>query len=358
MNVEHRAIQVNITTNTIFKLLFTVAGVFVLFKIKGVLFLILVSIVIATFVDAVAHKLKRIGMPRLLSVILVFVFLILGLSAIIYAVVPTLFSELSHAVTQIAKYVPQENLQAIIDPNAFSSIDKFISTIGTEAPASQFASTTQALLSSASGAFYGTVQALFGSLTNFLLIIVISFYLSVQEKGIESFIRLVTPIKYEGYVIGLWNRSARKIARWIRGQMFSALIMSILTFIALYFLNVPYALLLSLIALVCGLIPFGMIFATIPAVLAGFSGGGFQLGLVVLLVYFLLQQLEGYVFIPLINQRTTGISPLMVILSLLIGGQLAGFWGLVLAMPVALFLLELMNDHEDRKASLRGEILE
>ena len=56
---------------------------------------------------------------------------------------------------------------------------------------------------------------------------------------------------------------------------------------------------------------------------------------------------------PLMNKKTTGISPLMVILALLIGGQLAGFWGLVLAMPISLFLLELMNDVETKKDLIR-----
>ena len=71
------------------------------------------------------------------------------------------------------------------------------------------------------------------------------------------------------------------------------------------------------------------------------------------LFYFLYQQLEGYILLPLVNKKMTGISPLMVILALLIGAKLAGFWGLLLAMPVALFLLEIMNDVENRKDSIR-----
>jgi predicted PurR-regulated permease PerM len=353
MSLDHKTIHVNITTGAIIRIiLFIILGV-LLYKLRSVLFLLLVSIVIATFVDAIARRLKRYRIPRTLSVVSVFLILIIALAAIVYAVVPTLFTEISHALTSLAKYVPQDKLKAIIDPNAIKSIDNFINTIGNQVPATQVASTTKALITNISGAFYGTVQTLFGSVANLVLILVLSFYLSIQEKGIEGFLKLIMPIKYEEYVVDLWNRSARKIALWIRGQMMLAVLMAIITFIVLYFLGVPYALILSLLTMVCELIPFGMIFATIPAVFVGFSSGGLELGLIVLLFYFLLQQLEGYVFVPLMNRRTTGISPLMVILALLIGAQLAGFWGLVLAMPISLFLLELMNDFETKKETLR-----
>ncbi len=353
MSFDHKTIHVNITTGAIIRIiLFILLGI-LLYKIRNLLFLLLVSIVIATFVDAIARRLKRYRFPRTLSVVLVFLIMLIGFAAMVYAIVPTLFTEISHALTALSKYVPQDKLKAIIDPNAIKSIDNFINTIGQQVPAQQVASTTKALINNVTGAFYGTIQTLFGSVANLMLVFVLSFYLSIQEKGIEGFLKLIMPIKYEQYVVDLWNRSARKIALWIRGQMLLAVIIATITFFVLYFLGVPYALILAILTMVCELIPFGMIFATIPAVLAGFSAGGMELGLIVLLFYFLLQQLEGYVLVPLMNRRTTGISPLMVILALLIGAQLAGFWGLVLAMPVSLLLLELMNDFETKKETLR-----
>ncbi len=353
MSLDHKTIHVNINTGTIIRIiLFIILGA-LLYTISNILFMLLVSIVLATFVDAIARKLKKYKVPRTMSVVTVFIFIIAALVGLTYAVVPTLFNELAYAFTALSKYVPQDKLKAIIDPNFINSVQSFINSIGGEVEPSQVASTTKALITNVTGAFYGTVQTLFGSVANLVLIIVLSFYLAIQEKGVENFLRLIMPLKYEEYVVDLWGRSSRKIALWLRGQMLLALLMSVITFSVLYILDVPYALLLSLLTLVCELIPFGMVFATIPAVLAGFSAGGFELGLIVLLIYFLLQQLEGYVFVPLMNKRTTGISPLMVILALLIGAKLAGFWGLVLAMPVSLFLLELMNDFENKKESLR-----
>lgn len=353
MNIDHKPVHVTITTNTILRIILLLCLGFLLFKIKDLLFILLVSIVVATFVDTIADKLKEYKIPRTLSVVVVFILLIVGLGALVYAVVPTLFGELSKALTNLSKYVPQDKLQAIIDPNLIKNINLFVNNIGTQMPVSQVATSTKALLTSFSGAFYGTVQTLFGSLANLVLMFVFSFYLSVQEGGIESFLKLIMPIKYETYIIGLWRRSSRKISLWIRGQMMMALLAALVTFAVLSILHVPYALILSLLTLVCELIPFGMMFATVPAVLVGFSTGGVQLGLIILLFYFLYQQLEGYVILPLMNRKMTGISPLMVILALLIGAKLAGFWGLILAMPVAIFILEIMNDVETKKDSIR-----
>ena len=353
MSTEGKNIHVSITTGTIVRIILFIILGFLLYKIKHLIFLLIVAIVIATFADAVANKLRKYKVNRTLGVVIVFIILLLGMAAITYAVVPTLFNELTHALTQLSRYVPQDKLKALIDPNAIKNINNFVNTIGNEVPVSQVATSTKALINSVSGAFYGTVQTLFGSLTNLIVIFVLAFYLSIQEKGIENFLKLIMPLKYEEYVVDLWNRSARKIAHWIRGQMVLAVMMAIITFAFLYLMGVQYALILSILTLVCELIPFGMIFATIPAVLAGFTTGGFQMGLIVLGFYILLQQIEAYVFVPLINKRTTGISPLMVILALLIGAELAGFWGLVLAMPVSLFVLEFMNDTHTKKEELR-----
>ena len=126
MTNEGKSINVTVTTSTILRVILFIALGFLLFKIKDILFLLLVSIVIASFIDAVADKLKKYKIPRTLTVITVFVLLILIFAAIVYAVVPTLFSQITAAINNLAKYVPQDKLQAIIDPNLVKNIDSFV----------------------------------------------------------------------------------------------------------------------------------------------------------------------------------------------------------------------------------------
>lgn len=356
MSIDTKSFQINITTGSIIRvILFVILG-FLLYTVRNLLFLLLVSIVIATFVDAVAFKMKRFKMPRLLNVIIVFAFMMLALLGIMYAVIPTLFTELFNAVNNLSTYLSEDQINSILGSKG-NGITAFFDNFLGSSDVYSLSSQTEGFISNLPQTFFGLIQVIFGGLANIFLIVVLSFYLAINENGIENFLELVTPVKHEEYIKNLWKRTSRKIASWIRGQMFSAFIIGVVTFIGLKIFGVPYALLLSLLTFVAGLIPYGTVFATIPAILAGLSHSGLNLGLIVLLFYFLLQQFENYILLPLINKKTTGISPIMVILSLLIGAKLAGFWGLLLAMPVSVFLLEIMNDFEDNKRHKR-KILE
>ena len=166
--------------------------------------------------------------------------------------------------------------------------------------------------------------------------------------------RIIVPAKYEDYAVDLWNRSQRKIALWVRGQLLLGLLIGVLTYLGLSILGVRYALLLGLTAAIFELVPFGIVLASIPAVGFAYLDGGFTLAFMTAGFYIIIQQFEGYLIQPLVVKKAVGVSPLVVILSVLIGLQLAGFWGLVLAVPVAVSLLEFLSDIEKKKILARS----
>jgi predicted PurR-regulated permease PerM len=194
-----------------------------------------------------------------------------------------------------------------------------------------------------------TVGVFFGGLLNFLLVIIISFYLAIQDRGVEQFLRIVTPITHEAYVLDVWQRSRIKIASWFRGQLLSACIQALLTYVGLLIIGVPYAFMLSLVTLVLSLIPFGIILATVPAGIFAFLAGGMPMLLLVMALYFVLEQFESYVLQPIIIKRVTGVPSVIVLIALVVGAQLAGILGILLSVPVAVLLLELINDAEKRR---------
>ena len=190
---------------------------------------------------------------------------------------------------------------------------------------------------------------------NLLLIFIVSFYLSITEKGIESFLRIVTPDVHKEYLVGLWQRTERKIGLWVQGQMLMGIIVGVLAYLGLTIIGVKYSLVLALIVMIAELVPFGLVIATIPAILFAYLDGGVALSAVTLGFYLILGQFETYLIYPLIVKRATGISPLVVILSVLIGGELAGIWGVFLAVPVAVCLLEFFDDFEKKKTNDRKQ---
>ena len=119
-------------------------------------------------------------------------------------------------------------------------------------------------------------------------------------------------------------------------------------------MGIEYALLLALIAGITQIVPYGIWVALVPALSFSYLAGGTNVALTVFAVYMIIHQFESFLFTPLLINKVVGLSPLVVILSLLIGFELAGFWGIILAIPVAVVLMEYMSDLEKQKINIKN----
>ncbi len=323
-----------------------IAAAVILFIIKDILLLILVAIVIASFVEAGVKLFKSIGIGRTLSVPIIFMAVIFIVAGIFYTFVPIIIRELSGVITSLLSYIPNS---APISGESIQGATSFISSLTHHASLTDVLASlknSSASLSQGITTFIGTT---FGTVLDVVLVVVMAFYLSIQEKGIDSFLRILTPLKHEHYVVNLWNRTQHKIGLWFKGQLLLGLIVGAIAVVVLALLGVQYSFLIGLISGIAELIPFGIIFAAIPAILFAVIDGGFLLAVKVLIFYIVVQQIENYVLSPVVAHRTVGIPPLVVLLSFLIGITVAGFWGAIIAIPVAVFILEYLSDVEKQK---------
>ncbi|TSC68058.1 MAG: hypothetical protein G01um101472_175 [Parcubacteria group bacterium Gr01-1014_72] len=194
------------------------------------------------------------------------------------------------------------------------------------------------------------MSTIFGGVLSFVLIIVLSFYLAVQEDGVTNFLRIVAPIQHQRYIIDLWKRSQRKIGLWLQGQLLLGLIVGILVYLGLTVLGIKNALLLAILAGFFEIIPvFGPILASIPGIIIGFADGGVTSGFLVIGLYLIIQQFENHLIYPLVVRKVVGVSPILVILGLVVGGKLAGFLGILLSVPIAAALMEYFSDVQRSK---------
>jgi predicted PurR-regulated permease PerM len=209
-------------------------------------------------------------------------------------------------------------------------------------------------ISSLSQGFVETLSLVFGGVLSSILIIVLSFYLAVQEDGVGAFLQFVLPDKHEKYIIGLWKRVQAKIGLWMQGQLILALVVGLLVYLVLTIfgqtLHVGNPLLLAFLAAVFEIIPlFGPILSAIPAVAASYTDGTVTTALVVIGIYLIIHQLENNLIYPLVVKKIIGVPPILVILALIVGFKLAGFLGLVLSVPLATTLMEYFNDLQKNK---------
>ena len=139
----------------------------------------------------------------------------------------------------------------------------------------------------------------------------------------------------------------------MQGQMLLGLLIGVFVYLGLSIFGIKYALLLAILAAIFEIIPvFGPILAAVPAVLLAFSEG-YALGLFILGFYIIIQQFENHLIYPLVVRKIVGIPPILVILSLIIGGQLFGLLGMFISVPVATVLMEVLSDHERKKLAGR-----
>jgi predicted PurR-regulated permease PerM len=198
------------------------------------------------------------------------------------------------------------------------------------------------------------VTSVFGGLYSFFAILVISFYLSVTRKGIDSFLGAVIPDKYEAYVIDLWKRSEAKVGRWLQGQLLLCLFVGLVVYVGLSIMGIKYALLLGLMAMILEIVPVvGPVIAAIPAVFFGFIEAP-AMGFWMIVFYIVVQQIESNILVPIVLGKTIGLNPIVVLIALLVGNQLAGIPGMILSVPVSTILVEIFNDMSKQKESRRS----
>ncbi|PIZ86487.1 hypothetical protein COX94_00030 [Candidatus Nomurabacteria bacterium CG_4_10_14_0_2_um_filter_33_9] len=345
--------SISINTSTIIRFFLVAIGFFLLWFLRDLLLVILTAIIIASFVESAVPHFKKIKINRVFGVVIIYISSILFLAFLFYLFAPLLITELYNFSVFLSSYLPDSSIVNYFKNDAFGGAKDIINNLSHSLSLTNLLDTSKAFVTNLSGGFFQTLSVAFGSVFNVILIVLISFYLSIQEKGIEKFLRIILPVEYEEYAVDLWERSRRKIALWMKGQMLLGILITILTYLMLSIMGIQYALLLSIIAGVMELVPYGILVALVPAISFSYLSGGISTALMVGGAYIILHQFEVFLFAPLVIKSVVGLSPLVVIIAALVGFELGGFWGLVLAIPVAVFIIELMSDLEKKKISSR-----
>lgn len=342
---------ISISTGTIVRAVLVLITLYLAWLLRDLILVILTSIVIASFVESAIPYFKKIGIGRVFGVVIIYVISISFLATLFYLFAPLLVTEIYNFATFISGYAPGIDFLNYFNNQAFSGAKDIVANLSSGLSVTNLLSTSKAFIENLSGGFFTTLSVAFGSIFNVVLIVIISFYLSIQEKGIENFLRIILPLKYEEYVVDLWERTRKKIALWMRGQALLGILVAILTYLVLAIMGIQYAFLLALIAGIMELIPYGILIALVPAVSFSYLSGGTTDALMVLGAYFIIHQFEVYLFSPLIIKKVTGLSPFIMILAVLVGFELGGFWGIILSIPGAMLFMEIMNDMEKHKTA-------
>lgn len=344
---DHGHIHVEINTGTIVRAVLVILFFVLLYLLKDVFIIFLFAIIIASAISPFANWLEEKGFPRLLGVLVLFLIVLALVGFLLSLIVPFISQEVNQLLTtlpetlsKISTSLEQAQAGAPQYLDFVSEIQNILETLST-------------YLQQSAQSIVGLVVSIFGGVTSFIAIVIISFYLSVTKNGIQNFLGSIIPEKYEAYAIGLWKRSETKVGRWLQGQLLLGLVVGLVVYVGLSLMGIKYALIFALLAAVLEIVPIvGPVLAAIPPVFLAFLQAP-SLGLWVILFYVVVQQLENHVLVPLVLGKTIGLNPVVIIISLLMGQQLAGIPGMILSVPVATVIVELLDDFARHKESRR-----
>ncbi|MEJ0053631.1 MAG: AI-2E family transporter [bacterium] len=325
--------SITITPGTMLMALVIAAGAYALWTLKGLVLLLITAVVLASAIRPGVHFFMRYRFPRVLAVLAMYLIVFGAVFIVLFFFFPPILDEAGGFFSSVPHYLESVNLPASLTDQGGGG-----NVLG------ELLALRDGLAAGSQGAI-NLLAAFFGGAFSLFLVIVLSFYFSVQESGVEDFIRLITPVSKEQYVVGLWRRSQQKIGLWMQGQLLMSLLAGILVYLGLLILGVPYALLLGIFTAMCEIIPvFGSFIAAVPAIVVAWTFGGTPLAFIVAGLFVVVNQFEANLIYPLVVKKIIGVPPLLVIVALIAGGELAGFLGVFLSVPLAAILQEFVSD--------------
>ena len=315
--------------------------VVLLFMVREIVGVLIFAIIISSALEPLLGYLEKKKIPRLLSLIGVYILFFVFFAALIYIVLPLMLDQLKNFGDNYPTYFGKiEEAAGTITfiPGLSTNLHDLLNQLTGQIPS--FTS----LISYAS--------SIFGGIISFIVVLVVSFYLSLSRGALDGFLSSVMPPQFEAYVHGLWIRAQKKMGRWLQAQLLLSIFIFVVVGIGLWILGVEYAFLIAIIAGMLEIVPFvGPIVAAGLAILLALSQSAI-LGVWVLIFFIAIQQLENHVLVPLLIKKLVGLNPVTIILAILVGAKLGGVLGMLLAVPLAAVVDEFFDDLAKRKASV------
>lgn len=307
----YRKIEISIQT-----VLFTAAffaAAWVLFQIKEILVLVFISFLLMTAIYPMVFWLAKRRIPRAISTVVIYIVVFGALGLVIGSSIPALVTQSTKLVATLpgatAKVLPYWNID-------------FQTLTGQIAPLS--------------ANVLSVTLGIFSNIFTTFTVLLITFYLIVERHHTES-----TLVEFLGISIGkrvtdILRAIEKRLGSWVRGELLLMTFIGVLTYVGLTLLHVEFALPLALIAGLLEIVPMiGPIISAIPAVLVGLTVSP-VFALTIVALYVLVQQIENNVLVPIVMKKSVGLSPIVTILALMIGAQLGGISGAILAVPLML----------------------
>lgn len=333
-----KIVKVEISLKSVLLVLATLLGLLIAWQLQGIIVGLLIAYILmsglAPIVDYLHDSLK---FNKLAAIILTYFLALFFIVLLGFIIIPPLINQFADLFTHL--------------PFFLSNTVKTLGLTGTEKEASDYAQNlinfTTGKIDNFSGQVIQVTVGVFSGIFAFFTVALLTFFLLLEREKIKENIFILFPKIPKQRTTRLAHLIEKKLGAWVIGQLILGLIIGIFTWIGLFVLGIPYALPLAVIAGILELVPIiGPIISSIPAIIVALVQSPI-LGLGVGAYFLIIQQVENSILVPKVMEKAVGLSPIIVILVLLIGGSLMGIVGALLAVPVAAVAKVIFDDYRE-----------
>lgn len=321
-------------------LFFILFNIFILYFLGSILLPLFIAIVLAYLLEWPIGWLRNCYLPRGLAVAIIFILFISCVILIAIGVVPILKQQLVTLINNL--------------PDMFSEGKKLLIALRKEYPnyisSEQITSLVDYVKNFGTDAGKQILSFSIASLSNILTVLfylflvpLLAFFLLKDKDQLLKQASTFMP-EESNLIRKVWHEVHIGLGNYIRGKFLEAFIIGVLTYIALWYFDLQYSALLSVLVGLSIFFPYiGAIVVTIPIAVVGL----FQLGLgaeyvQLIVIYLILQFIDGNVLAPIIFSEAINIHPITIILAILLFGGLFGFWGIFFAVPLAILIKAIL----------------
>lgn len=357
-------------------ILYLVTIIFEKYTILGyTLWSLIIGIIFAYVIDPIVNFLERKGIKRPFGVIIVYITTLIVFAILLVTVIPKTITEITNLLASLPPMIDSmsrgltkffyklaEDYNINLPPSFLNMLSGTTDGVSKSAKlvtnsqdplTNMFNSFSKAITNildnvqkSALDSLRSVVVKLYGLVTSTLkivLVLIFSFYFSIgKEKYLKSFKKSI-PNKYREDVNYLAVRINTSLQQFIRGRLLLALFVGFLTMIYLLILRVDFAIVIGMITCIADIIPYiGPFLGFVPAVLFAFMDAPLK-ALWVSILFIIIQWAENNILAPKLIGDSTGLNPLAVLISIIIGGGIFGIWGMVVSVPLVSIILILLD---------------
>lgn len=293
--------------------------IILLWYLRDIFFILFFSFVLGIAIQEWSIAIKRyLKIPFFINIILIYLIFVFILIFSIYVLLPIIIKEIKSVYPQI---------QDILESYGIKNLSVYFSG---------FLKNTPETLFNFSSYFFN----LLGGIFNFILIIILSFYVATQPNFITDIFKFFLSENQKPY-LNLYIRIKRKFAFWLSAQIFLMIIIAVLVYILMFVLKIPYTGLIAFIAGLTEIIPIlGPIISASFAIFITLANDPDKIFWVIG-GFILIQQIENNLIIPLIARKVFEIRPIITLSAILIGAKLGGILGILTVLPFSVILVEI-----------------